>query len=81
MTFFKTFVDHLQNEQLLIFCLKVKLLKTDFQYTYGRWFSIFEQLSLLDKLVNMCRAVVIFVSTALFELSQFPSQFEQLNIS
>ena len=36
LTFFKTFVDQLQFEQLLIFCLKVKLLKYDFQYTYRR---------------------------------------------
>jgi hypothetical protein len=46
LTFFKTFVDQLQFEQSLIFCLKVKLLKNNFQYMYGRLFLIFGQLSL-----------------------------------
>jgi hypothetical protein len=77
LTIFKTFVNQLQCEQLLIFCLKVKLLKNNFQYTYSRWVSIFEQLSLFDKLLDMCQPVVIFVLTAFFELLQF----EQLNIS
>ena len=77
LTFFKTFVDQLQFEQSLIFCLKVKLLENDFQYRYGRWFSIFDQLSLFWHLLEWCRAVVFFVSTSFFELSQF----EQLNIS
>ncbi len=77
LTFFKTFVNQLQCEQLLIFCLKVKLLKKNFQYTHSRWVSIFEQLSLFDKLLDMCQPVVIFVLTAFFDLSQF----EQLNIS
>ncbi len=75
--FLNSLINQLQFEQSLIFCLKVKLLKINFDYTYGRWFSIFEQLSLFDKLLNMRWPVVIFVSTTFFRLSQF----EQLNIS
>ncbi len=36
LTFFKSFVDQLQFEQSLIFCLKVKLLEINFDYAYGR---------------------------------------------
>ncbi len=76
LSFFKSFVNQLQFKQSLIFCLKVKLLKINFDYTHGRWFSIFEQLSLFDKLLDMCCPAVVFVLTTFFELSQF----EQLNI-
>ena len=34
------------DQLLLIFCLKVKLLKNNFYYTYSRWFWIFDQLLL-----------------------------------
>ena len=77
LTFFKAFVDQLKFEQTLIFCLKVKLLDIIFQYTYGRWFLIFDRFSLFCQLLNLRRAVDIFMSTSFFELSNF----EQLIIS
>jgi hypothetical protein len=75
LTFFKAFVDQLKFEQTLIFCLKVKLLDIIFQYTYGRWFLIFDQLSRFWHLLKWCRVVVFL--WVFFELLQF----EQLNIS
>ena len=65
LTFFKTFVDQLQFEQSLIFCLKVKCSKS-ILITCTRTADDFQFLSschFFDKLLDMCRPVVIFVST------------------
>ncbi len=77
LTFFKTFVGQLQFEQSLIFCLKVKLLENNFYYTYGRWFLIFNQLSLFFNVCSNCFEQLYFCVDHFFELLQF----EQLNIS
>ncbi len=66
LTFSKTFVHQLQFEQSLICCLKVKLLKNNFYYRYGRWFLIFNQFSLfcqlldcVEQLALLCRPVFL----------------------
>jgi hypothetical protein len=68
LTFYKTFVDQLQFEQLIFFCLKVKLLKIHVRqmiFDFPQVFTFFVNCS------TQCRAVDIFVSTSFFELSNF----------
>ena len=48
LIFSKTFVDHLQLEQLIFFCLKVKLLKSSWSYSL----TGFRRLSSNNKIVS-----------------------------
>ena len=57
LTSFKTFVDQLQFEQSLICCLKVKLLKKNLYYTYGRWLFL-TSFHYFWHLLKLCWAVV-----------------------
>jgi hypothetical protein len=47
LIFSKTFVDHLQFEQLIFFCLKVKLLESS-------WFAKINWIRAVDKKNNYC---------------------------
>jgi hypothetical protein len=74
LTFYKTFVDQLQFEQLIFFLSKSETARNT--HTADD-FYIFNQFSLFCQLLDASRAVDIFVSTSFFELSNF----EQLIIS
>jgi hypothetical protein len=74
LTFYKTFVDQLQFEELIFFCLKVKLLEIHVRQMIFFFLTSFHFFS---QLLNLHQAVDIFVLSSFFELSKF----EQLIIS
>ena len=73
LTFFKIFVDHLQFEQSLIFCLKVKLLKIHVRQMIFNFWPVVNFFDICSNGVEQ----LYFCVEQFFELLQF----EQLNIT
>jgi hypothetical protein len=68
LTFYKTFVDQLQFEQLIFFLSKSETAQNT-RTADDFWFST--SFHFFCQLLDLRRAVDIFVSTSFFELSQF----------